>query len=270
MPTDAPRIKPAAWLGWTLALAYAALFFVLLRLTGISYPSIGTTTYNLVRGMLGPMIVAASVAAGVTTYLGWWPPVLHEQAVSRPRWLVAIPILLAAAAVAGIDYPQLASIGPASLLALAVGTALIGFSEELVFRGVLLVALRTSHREWAAALLSSLLFGALHAMNFFAGQSLGVTISQMVLAFSLGLILYATRRVTGTIVVPMILHALWDFGSFTFVGGLAATHVKMTASVFVITRLLLALPLLILTLVALPKLFATDNEPPTTATVEAA
>lgn len=34
-------------------------------------------------------------------------------------------------------------------------------------------------------------------------------------------IFYAIRRISGTIVVVMVLHALWDFGSFSHVAGKA-------------------------------------------------
>ncbi len=36
----------------------------------------------------------------------------------------------------------------------------------------------------------------------------------MVFAFAVGLTYYVTRRISGTLIVTMVLHALWDFSTF--------------------------------------------------------
>jgi len=58
------------------------------------------------------------------------------------------------------------------------------------------------------------LFGLLHVPNAFFGQSVGTTGFQVVLAFLIGTSYYVTRRLTGLLVIPMILHGLWDFSTF--------------------------------------------------------
>ena len=55
----------------------------------------------------------------------------------------------------------------------------------------------------------------LHAWNLVAGQSVPATAFQLVTTFVLGSILYAVRRTTGTLVIPIVLHAGWDWASFT-------------------------------------------------------
>ena len=42
---------------------------------------------------------------------------------------------------------------------------------------------------------------------------------QVLYAFVLGSVFYAIRRISGTIIVPMVIHALWDFGTFSTVAG---------------------------------------------------
>ena len=61
---------------------------------------------------------------------------------------------------------------------------------------------------------SSLLFGLLHGANIVLGQDVGPTLHQIVFAFVFGSVLYAARRSTGTLLVPIVLHALWDLTSF--------------------------------------------------------
>ena len=58
-------------------------------------------------------------------------------------------------------------------------------------------------------------------MNLILGQGAVPTIRQFFFAFVLGSVFYAIRRISGTIVVIMVIHALWDFGSFSHVAGKA-------------------------------------------------
>lgn len=74
----------------------------------------------------------------------------------------------------------------------AVAAVLVGFAEESADRGVSVVAFRSS-------------------------QDLGPTVVQLVFTFLMGSVLYAVRRATGTLIVPMVLHGAWDFVAFTSV-----------------------------------------------------
>ncbi len=40
------------------------------------------------------------------------------------------------------------------------------------------------------------------------------TLQQVVFAFTVGLTYYVTRRISGTLIATMALHALWDFSTF--------------------------------------------------------
>ena len=136
-----------------------------------------------------------------------------------------MPALFAAVAViniATIDYrsPQ------AKLLPLVlVGCLFVGFAEELATRGLLVVGLRQGGSgELAVWLITSVLFSLLHAMNALFGQSVQATLTQLATAFFAGTALYVTLMTTGTLIVGMVLHALWDFGTL----GILATDAKQT------------------------------------------
>lgn len=58
--------------------------------------------------------------------------------------------------------------------------------------------------------------GLVHALNVFFGQSVVSTIQQIVIAFVAGSVLYITRRVSGTLILCMVLHAWIDFTTFAF------------------------------------------------------
>jgi membrane protease YdiL (CAAX protease family) len=185
------RIQPRPSLAWAIGIAYPILFLVLVV---------------------------------VTTLLGWWRPVLRELPADPPRpprWLLVVPILVFIATLLGIDYGNLGNMGAAMILWLAIGTALVGFSEETTYRGLALVGFRRGYGEVRVWLFTALFFGLLHGANLILGQGAVLTVRQVFFAFVLGSIFYAIRRISGTIVVVMVLHALWDFGSFSHVAGKA-------------------------------------------------
>jgi hypothetical protein len=111
------------------------------------------------------------------------------------------------------DYANLARVGSALVATLAVSTLATGLSEELMFRGLALQAFRDRVSEGWAAALSSGLFGALHLLNALVAG--GGAVVQALLAGVLGYFLYLTRRVSGGILLPIIVHWVFDFSAFS-------------------------------------------------------
>ena len=99
------------------------------------------------------------------------------------------------------------------LPAIALGTLFVGFAEELLTRGVVIVGFRADLAELWVWIGSCALFGILHRINVLFGQSGRDTFRQVVFAFVMGSSFYVTRQITGTLLVGMALHAVWDFGS---------------------------------------------------------
>ena len=152
--------------------------------------------------------------AVVTTALGWWEPALVQSPRSGPTGALVVPVVLALGAALGltsIDWrsPQARTVLPA----LTLGCLLVGFAEELGTRGLVLVAARDAGMgEPAAALSTMVVFSLVHAMNALFGQSRGQTLVQLGLTFVGGAAFYITVMTTGSLVVAVLLHALWDFG----------------------------------------------------------
>ena len=69
-------------------------------------------------------------------------------------------------------------------------------------------------------MLSSLLFALLHLSNFIGGQSPVVVFSTVGFAFGFGMMMYLTLRATGSLIWPIILHALTDPTTFLATGGI--------------------------------------------------
>ncbi|MFK5636076.1 MULTISPECIES: CPBP family intramembrane glutamic endopeptidase [unclassified Ornithinimicrobium] len=232
------RVQPRWYIGVAVFVAYLAIVSVIWAVVGFDYDSVAESTENVRNGIVVPIGVGAVFLAGVTTYLGWWGPVMREVPRTAPRWTLLVPvgILLIALAMALSVDPDQVSTG--FLLTLAAGVLLVGFSEELLTRGLTLVGFRGQVSEGWAWFASSALFALLHGINLLFGQSFAATAQQMVFAFVLGSALYVARMATGYLAAAMLLHALWDFGA---IGSEATDSANVVASLFIYPLGILAL-----------------------------
>ncbi|MDX2092660.1 MAG: CPBP family intramembrane glutamic endopeptidase [Kofleriaceae bacterium] len=175
-----------------------AAFSVLTLNTSVSYRE------------LIPIWLITLLALVLTRSLGWWSQAFHE--VRRtPPWTLAIPVFLAAGTFVGMLEVAWSAVPARTALVTLIATAGIAATEEIVTRGMLLVALRARYREMAVWFWTSALSALLHAAV--VPHALAGTLQQLGLAFVLGSLLYGARRATGTLLVPILLHALWDFSS---------------------------------------------------------
>lgn len=170
-------------------------------------------TEMVVRNLLIPVAAALLVVLLATTSLGQWSSVVRDR--TRPaRWVGLVPVVLLAAVVAGTNYPGLADKDPAFTVTLLVAALCVGFGEEIMFRGLVVTALRDRGlNEVRVALWSSAVFGAAHALNIFV-EGPGALIQVLITAVA-GYFFYLIRRWSGNIVVPAVIHGLWDFGLFS-------------------------------------------------------
>jgi uncharacterized protein len=190
-------------------LAVAANFLVS-AITGVDYTEIADSINNLVTGVMASTGTTALILVVAVTLLGWWVPVWWQRPRMGPRWAILVPLgMLVSLSLGWIS--TLGSQRTAGYLAVLIATAmLVGFAEELAFRGVLVAGLRVRFSEGWVWFLSSLLFGLAHAGNAFHGQDIGTTSYQVFFTFMLGSVLYVARMVTGSLLVPIVLHGLWD------------------------------------------------------------
>jgi membrane protease YdiL (CAAX protease family) len=78
--------------------------------------------------------------------------------------------------------------------------------------------------EWVVMVVSSLIFGLLHATNVLSGQEVLTVAVTVVFAFGFGICMYLTLRVTGNLIWPMLLHGLYDPTLFLATGGIDEVH----------------------------------------------
>ncbi|QKJ20523.1 CPBP family intramembrane glutamic endopeptidase [Microbacterium hominis] len=192
---------------------YVALLVLVQIAIGPDYTEIADSTENILRGIVAPIGAGIIGIVVLAQWLGWWRPALRDRH-HAPRWVIIAPLIMAAICVVNIVNTDLGAFDATYLIVFTVGMLMVGFGEELTTRGLLIVGLRGRFSEVWVWLFSTLLFGAMHSINAFFGQSIMSTAQQVGLTLVFGTGFYLMRRATGSLIWAMLLHALWDWATF--------------------------------------------------------
>lgn len=211
-PIASLRVRPRVWIGLVIWLAYAVLVFVVQQLSGVPYTDFGRDGGTLFLGAGLSLIIGAILLAVTATLLGWWRPALFDRKHST-RWPIFVPAIMAVALLINLTSTDWGSYD-VGFFAASIVLLLVGFTEEMATRGLLLVGLRSRLHEGWVWFITSAAFALMHLTNALAGQDLGLTLTQVGMAFLGGTVFYILRRTTGTLIWAMVLHGLWDFSTF--------------------------------------------------------
>ena len=204
-------------LSWPWFLGVVVVYLAVIQGTGllIGVDTAGSdsefpTTESLVRNALIPIGASIVFAAAVVTWLGWWGEILRYDVPVR-RWVRWVPISMLVVAVAGMNYAHLSRQSASLVTCLLVLGVFVGVGEELVFRGLgVHVFRRAGFTEGKVALYSSIVFGLAHVSNAI-GQGAQALIQAAIVSTS-GYFFYLCLRVGGVILLPMLVHGMWDVG----------------------------------------------------------
>ena len=163
-----------------------------------------------------------------------------------------------------ISLPILSTGLPAAkvICFVAFNTFLVGVSEEVMFRGLLFRALLENSKVWTAIILTTVLFGSVHALNGFTTGEWGQALLQAIAAGMSGLIFIAIVIRTGSLWPAIIYHFLWDCVLFLMGAATAAKtealpnpeiETTISDSAALLLPLLIALPNFLCALVLLRK-----------------
>ncbi|MFP1602144.1 CPBP family intramembrane glutamic endopeptidase [Microbacterium sp. 2216-1] len=217
--------------GWWKALLLVIFYWVL-------YQGVAWLIHTLFGGMMTPggtfaspqnVLIGHTLSILVTGLLmlalawsfGWLKELFGSQPIRGSWWMwLAVVVVLGFNAVryAAVDY-QAVGVG-VTLMTLFLGLC-IGFTEELVCRGFAVQLLRRGgYSEWVVAALSSLLFGILHAGNFIGTTDLLPVAVLVAYTFTFGVLMYLSMRVSGTLILAILLHASTDPSQFLITGAI--------------------------------------------------
>lgn len=242
----APRVRPRLLVGLAVVVGWAALIAVDDALPGGGDGDIADPTLAFLRTHVLSLGILAVLLVAFVRWAGWSRDVWRERPERRvPRWWLAFPVLYAVQVAGGLttaDWSQ----APSYLLVLLIGTLLVGFTEELGIRGILLTGARGSVPELGVLVVTCVAFGLLHALNLLHGAPLGPTAVQVAGAAGFGVLFYAVRRATGLLWPVMLLHGLDDFGGYAqpSLGG-ATPETPVWASVALLISAVLAVALVV-------------------------
>lgn len=211
---DSFRVAPRVWIGFVVYAGYLAIFYTTWAVNQVDYTTIGMTVESAKLHYALPTLFGCAFLMVAVSVLGWWRPVLFEHKRCGPGWAWIGPITMLLLAIA--SYFTLRPDGASAALVMwsVLGGIGVGVGEEVITRGTLLVALRNRFTEGKVWLISTLAFSALHFPNMFFGLPVVGMVGQLVLTFVMGTLLYAARRLSGTLLLPIFLHGLWDSGVF--------------------------------------------------------
>ncbi len=133
--------------------------------------------------------------------LAGWAGNSREMLWFIPLWIIAGTNLWAGV---NVKYAM-----PGQIFA-AVSMALVGFVEELVFRGFLFKAMLKDGNIKSAIMISSVTFGLGHILNIFTGHDLVPTLIQVVFAVAVGFILTMAFYKSGSLLPNILMHSAVD------------------------------------------------------------
>ena len=192
---------------------YSAVFYAIFVLNDIDYTRVGESERTLLLWYIAPLSGGAVLTIIMVTIYGWWRPSLVEKR-RLSGWAMTLPIIMTVIAIVNMLTGDFTRVTPLMWLYLLVGSIMVGFNEEMITRGLLIVALRSRFGQTGVWLLSTAMFAVFHLPNIFLGIGGGALI-QVMIAFGLGSIFYLARRSTGSLVAAMFLHGLWDLSIFS-------------------------------------------------------
>jgi membrane protease YdiL (CAAX protease family) len=201
---------------------------------------------DLVKHGLSPSLAAASLYLLVVVLLfRWWRELGLAQGPQHGALRVIWPwlLFLALFAISALN----AGLPPVSVtLFILANTLLVGWSEEVMFRGVWLRGLFRTYGIWVAILGSSAIFGAMHVLNVVLTGDLRGAFLQAGAAFLSGVFLAAIRLRTGSLWTGIVLHWLWDAGTFLVAAGATTTAAAAPTALGDYGGVVMSLPLFLL------------------------
>ncbi len=181
-------------------------------------------------GMLLTLLVfAVAIAAFVKVNrleekcgLAGWPQNAKACLYFIPMWILATGNLW------GGFAPEYQGI---RLVMAVLSMILVGFVEEMLFRGFLFQAMLAKDKPVVAIAVSALTFGIGHIVNLLAGQAGADTVLQIVFAISWGFILTMVFYKSGSLIPCIIAHAMIDVCSLFAVDSKLADSIYIGATV---------------------------------------
>ena len=173
---------------------------------------LGTIRGNFGDDSIAMLIALLVFTAGIITFvktnhleekygLAGWPKDMKRYLFFIPMWILATGNIWGGFS---LSYHGV------SLVIAALSMTLVGFVEEMIFRGFLFKAMLSKDKTTVAIIVSAVTFGVGHIVNLFTGQASFETVMQVIFAISWGFILTMVCYKSGSIIPCIIAHSVID------------------------------------------------------------
>jgi membrane protease YdiL (CAAX protease family) len=201
---------------WRGLLAAALYILCILAATAYTYRYAdppGDTLTTLARLMPFQVLLVLGSVLFLHRFGGWcafgfgrihWPALI---------WLLPSVIVMGAMAVGLMPAWRdgvFSDLGPLACALLLGVPLLIGFGEEVMFRGIVLRSALTAVPVMLAMTISALLFAAMHTPTGLIGQPASATVQNSLFALTVGLFLAPVALRLGNLWPLIIWHAVWN------------------------------------------------------------
>jgi membrane protease YdiL (CAAX protease family) len=203
---------------WIMSLAVLIVWMVIV-LGGEIFQAGGTASLEglISKHLVYSFVVAPILLLAIIAYAGWWREVglQFEGSINNLKVLVmpglAVIVVWAIAFSSGLPWGR-------TLIVVGANTLLVGFSEEIMFRGILFYGSQSSFGFRWAVVITAAIFGLSHALNGLITGKPKQAVEQAFLATLFGFWFVALRVHLNTIIPLIVIHWLWDFGIFAILG----------------------------------------------------
>ncbi len=158
--------------------------------------------------------------------LAGWPSHAGRYLYFIPMWFLATGNLWSGFSIAYRGIGQFYAV---------VSMVLIGYVEEIIFRGFLFKGMLEKDGEKAAIIVSSVTFGIGHILNLFAGVPSFIAVLDVIFAIALGFVFTLAFYKSGSLLPCIIMHALVDvfskFGELTDTTGIVYVSISILVSI---------------------------------------
>jgi membrane protease YdiL (CAAX protease family) len=211
------RLKPTLLNALIIVVGYVVFLTLLQKLAGVPYADIAKSSANMLYGVLIPVAIGSLVLTSIALWSGWWKDLWRDKYhIKDHAWMHIFSIIIVIQIIANLISGNISSLDAQFIIYAFIGTAFVGYSEELLTRGLLVRGARGSgFTEVKVFLIVMLVFGCIHGVNIVNGQGVITTLEQIITAGLAGGVLYTIFRKSGFLVVPMAFHGLYDFSIFT-------------------------------------------------------
>ncbi len=206
------RVKSALRFFLVHVVVWTSLVYVVAGNDRVDYDMLGDGTTPWVRQFVVALVAVLVLQILFISRQRLWAEVVVDRPRRSRKWMWFPPFLLLCAGIGVVASDGLSSAPGSYWIGMTVTMILVGLTEELTFRGILVATLRrTGSGERGVLLISSLLFGLFHLPNWILGQDFVTTVRQVAFTALFGMIFYALRRASGTLIACVVLHALYDW-----------------------------------------------------------